>query len=170
MDNIKGAQARAGQNRDYKKAAILQRTEGLLWDDLDTMALGATGDESTRRVRERELENNVKHATTAEMKRGAQSLLDRFQEMGELGHTPVATPRGGRFMVRDYERPRSAANNCLIDLLPPDTSQISRGTLPREQMRLFMDKYRPPRPNPARIPPAPTPFLAIETRDPAGFN
>lgn len=142
VENIKAAQRRAAENKSYKRAAILQRTEGMLWRDLDTLPLNSNVDDSALLMRERELENNVRTATTSEMRQAAKCLLERFRQMSLVGHTPTPTPRGSRFMVIDYERPKSSETNCIIDLLPPDNHQIWRGTLPREQMRIFMDKYR----------------------------
>jgi len=55
----------------------------------------------------------------------------------QVGHTPTATPRGSRFMVVDYERPRTHENNCIIDLLAPDSHQNWRGTLRHSHLKLW---------------------------------
>ena len=59
----------------------------------------------------------------------------------KVGHTPVPTPRGSRFMVVDYERPRTHENNMLIDLLAPDSHQNWRGTLRHNHVKLWKEKH-----------------------------
>jgi hypothetical protein len=71
----------------------------------------------------------VDKSTTALMKNNSEAALNNFRDLMKVGHTPTPTPRGSRFMVIDYERPRTHENNMLIDLLAPDSHQNWRGTL-----------------------------------------
>lgn len=92
-------------------------------------------------VRERELMKQVGTATTALMKKNSEAALNNYRDLMHVGHTPVATPRGSRFLVIDYERPRTQENNMLIDLLAPDQHQLWRGTLRHNHLKGWIEKH-----------------------------
>ena len=83
----------------------------------------------------------VSSSTTAIMKKNTEAALNNFRDLMKVGHTPTPTPRGSRFMVIDYERPRTHENNMLIDLLAPDTHQNWRGSLRHNHVRLWEEKH-----------------------------
>jgi len=95
----------------------------------------------TSQIKERELEKLVSKATTSIMKQNSEAALNNFRDLMRVGHTPVPTPRGSRFMVVDYERPRTHENNMLIDLLAPDSHQNWRGTLRHNHVQLWKEKH-----------------------------
>ena len=157
------------EKKKYTQAAELGSTEEHFWQALNTLRLGADGDDSAMKVcastdisvailptswpcgamrltlswqvRERELVKQVGTATTALMKKNSEAALNNYRDLMQVGHTPVATPRGSRFLVIDYERPRTQENNMLIDLLAPDQHQLWRGTLRHNHLKGWIEKH-----------------------------
>ena len=93
-------------------------------------------------MRERELVKQVGKATTALMKKNSEAALNNFRDLMQVGHTPVPTPRGSRFLVQEYERPRTQENNMLIDLLAPDQHQLWRGTLRHNHLKGWTERHQ----------------------------
>lgn len=127
--------------KKYKQTAELKRTEDLFWEDLNTLRLGADGDDSAFKVKERELMKLVGSSMTSNMKKNSEAALNNFRDLMRIGHTPTPTPRGSRFLVVDYERPRTHENNMLIDLLAPDSHQNWRGTLRHNHLKMWKEKH-----------------------------
>ena len=144
QERIAGVQkaiAMCVEKKKFRQVAELRNTEQLFWGDLNNLRLGAEGDDSAFKVRERELQKLVDSATTATNKKLSEATLNNFRDLMMVGHTPTPTPRGSRFMVIDYERPRTAADNCIIDLLAPDNHQDWRGMLRRSHVNLWQEKH-----------------------------
>lgn len=129
------------EKKKYRQAAELGSTEEHFWHTLNTLRLGADGDDSAMKVRERELIKLVGTATTALMKKNSEAALNNFRDLMQVGHTPMPTPRGSRYLVVDYERPRTQENNMLIDLLAPDQHQLWRGTLRHNHLKGWTEKH-----------------------------
>jgi hypothetical protein len=145
LDRITGVQKSIKatlEKKKYRQAAELGSTEEHFYRELNTLRLGADGDDSAMKVRERELMKLVGTATTALMKKNSEAALQNFRDLMEVGHSPMPTPRGSRYLVVDYERPRTQENNMLIDLLAPDQHQLWRGTLRHNHLKDWTEKHK----------------------------
>ena len=127
IGRVQEAQIRAVTNKNFKQAAQLNRTERQFHDELNRIELDTDISSSAHKVQERELLKQVRNASTTLMKQNAEAALASFRQLMKVGHTPRATPRGGSFVVVDYERPRTSNINMIIDMLPPDIHQHWRG-------------------------------------------
>lgn len=141
ITRVQEAQGRAITNKNYKQAAELNRTERRFCEELDQIPLDSDISSSAHKMQERELLKHVRNASTSSMRQNAEAALARFRELMKVGHTPRASPRGGSFVVVDYERPRTSSINMIIDMLPPDNHQAWRGTLRKGQLGLWKDRH-----------------------------